>query len=1715
MKKKRLWKKLAGWLLVFLLVLQIPIDAYAQEWTGGNDITIEDAEGSGDSVDIETEENTDTEDELPDIEEDTDSSSDLGMEEPSAGKFTDEDESTDEEEFADGSTTLFSDGTDQTEDKTDVKKEIQVTVSISKDGKFLDDKDGNPMAGRTVTLTGQSSYTMDDALKLAHDLYYPGGSDAGYDYHADEAGIFDGVIYRLWGYNKNDVPYIRSALNHDIREYGSALSRNVQDGDELHFYIQQTKGTDRLAFFTENEITVSQSESVELQLRQSNNSGTGFSNCEGASIYIDGVKQEDILTGADGKVMLPALEARETPYFITAEKLIDSDGAKVTAISAAYANVTVVPNDGDSGDYISSVGLSIHQNGSEINKETINTFDGSQFFTFPSGSSHGDFYANIKGSDSLPEDCFLYAVYTNPSDGTVKRVKLSQNSPTLLKNTSVEYSPKAILSISFEVRKNGNVLQTVKIPIHYKACLSFLTVSDSWGHEISTGLENTVEDQNLEVTVPINTEYIDISGSDRDCWGSIAEHPELITLEGAELTKKPLGGALRFTPDWEKYSEYKAVITLPKDESKFTSEDTVYTLTIKPGDTDYTPVLTDNKSENYYGIMQGETAEAFTVNAFVLRENEGILSYQWYEGTAPANPIETYTLIKGATDSSYTISTDQAHAIKYYKCEVSYAIDDKIYRAVSDAFGIIVYPHSVNAPTIIEQPQNLQCVKGTKASALTVTVQNDSEFYVKTEYQWYQNTENKVEGGQKISGATKSSYTPDIKEIGTTYYFCKIRAVLSGNAGGKGFDIYSDEITTDVVSVIVMDAPLPWEGKGTESSPYLIKTASDIEDLRDKVNKEGFSFDDTYFQLAEDITLPDGWKPIGATKNGRVDLQGGENLNAFSGTLDGNNHTVTIPEGGLPLFGYVRNTKIRNLNIYGTKIAGYGLVNNFEGVGLSGTAVEIDNVTLKSGSSTLKSGLLGANKTMSPYAGCSSSFEATVRNCTIEKDVVIGYSKNEAEIGAIAGRMQGTVENCVSYATVYGTSYVGGIIGTRDNAMGNCSVIGCKFYGTVEASGELAGGIAGGGYDDSSAPNGCKITINSCVSEGTVTGSDKVGGILGADLYVAQTWDNCVYTFKNNSFTGKVKAIGQNPSYVGGIIGFYDSLNRIDAITNNYYSKDCGADKAIGFVKYIDTSCTTHETASGATYFSTETETTACPTVEGCGWQKGYNRTDDPLGADIGKLFSTEGLRTYVDSLELTGDYRTEFYLGEDLDLTGMKAVAIISDGTRQELSWTDLTIEGYNKDKRGEQKLKISYKEAFVELTVRVLKKDAGTITVSFTLLGDSAHGSADEGQEHTLRKGNLETWIAAKDYTIDGNANVLELLKEVLSQNGMSCRTLRDETYIAGITRDGRELAEFSNGQNSGWMYTLNGIHPDLGVKEQYLEDGDEIIFHYTDDYTLEHDHVWGSSWSFDADAHWHECEAMYGECDITDNTKKGGYQKHDYGKGELVKAATCSSEGKMRYTCQVCGYEKTETIPVKAHNFIWKKVSGATVFQAERQEGTCSLCGKKQTRDYGSRLKATIKLNVSSLTLQRKQTTTKVKVSMAYGDSIKSWSSSNKKIVTVDKNGKIKAGKKTGTAKITVTLKSGKKATLKVKVQTAKVKTTKISGLKKSVSLKKGRKLALKPVISPFTSQEKVTYTSSNKKVATVSKNGTITAKKKGTVKITVRSGKKSYVVKVKVR
>ena len=144
-----------------------------------------------------------------------------------------------------------------------------------------------------------------------------------------------------------------------------------------------------------------------------------------------------------------------------------------------------------------------------------------------------------------------------------------------------------------------------------------------------------------------------------------------------------------------------------------------------------------------------------------------------------------------------------------------------------------------------------------------------------------------------------------------------------------------------------------------------------------------------------------------------------------------------------------------------------------------------------------------------------------------------------------------------------------------------------------------------------------------------------------------------------------------------------------------------------------------------------------------------------------------------------------------------------------------------------------------------------------------------------------------------------------------------------------------------------------------------------------------------------------------------------------------------------------------------------------------------------------------------------TLRVKQTYKSGGKIKSIRTTNKKIVKVDKKGKI-TGKKAGKATVTITYTNGSRRIFQVKVQKGIVKTTAVSVNKRNIILaKKGKSFQLKVTLTPVTSQQKVTYKSSNSKVAAVNSKGKIVAKKKGTATITVKSGNKKITCKVKVK
>ena len=237
-----------------------------------------------------------------------------------------------------------------------------------------------------------------------------------------------------------------------------------------------------------------------------------------------------------------------------------------------------------------------------------------------------------------------------------------------------------------------------------------------------------------------------------------------------------------------------------------------------------------------------------------------------------------------------------------------------------------------------------------------------------------------------------------------------------------------------------------------------------------------------------------------------------------------------------------------------------------------------------------------------------------------------------------------------------------------------------------------------------------------------------------------------------------------------------------------------------------------------------------------------------------------------------------------------------------------------------------------------------------------------------------------------------------------------------------------------------------------------------------------------------------------------------------------ATCETAGKTEGSqCATCGkvLKAQTTIAATGHIWsAWKTTSEATVFAVAKQQRSCTICKKTETRTVGKKLTKVLKLNVSSISLQIKQKTTAVKVTeMAKGDSVKSWKSSDTKVVRVagKKNGTctIAAGTTPGTAKITVQLASGKAARIIVKVQRTAVKTTSITASVKKLTLYTGQAETLNLTVKPLTSEEEITFTSSRANVAAVTKKGLVVAKTAGTTRITAKSGKKSVAITVVVK
>jgi hypothetical protein len=334
-------------------------------------------------------------------------------------------------------------------------------------------------------------------------------------------------------------------------------------------------------------------------------------------------------------------------------------------------------------------------------------------------------------------------------------------------------------------------------------------------------------------------------------------------------------------------------------------------------------------------------------------------------------------------------------------------------------------------------------------------------------------------------------------------------------------------------------------GDGSSSSPYEIRTASDLQAMQEDLDAD--------YKLIRDIDA-----------SGTVNWNNGQGFNPigdndvnFTGSFDGQNHTISnlsinrLDDNDVGLFeaigadGEVKNVGVINVNITGNNMVG-GLVGINQGTvsnsystgnvtgkydvgGLVGyndegstisNSYSTGNVT---GGDNYVGGLVGYND-----EGSTISNSYSTGNVTGESYSTGNVTGESYYVGGLVGINHGTVSNSNSTGNVQGIGIVGGLVGENDEG----STI-SNSYSTGNVTGESydVGGLVGRDF---------KGNISNSYSTGNVTGGDNnVGGLVG------RTFGNISNSYSTGNVTGGGK-------YVGGLAGYHF----FGTVSNSYWDTE-------------------------------------------------------------------------------------------------------------------------------------------------------------------------------------------------------------------------------------------------------------------------------------------------------------------------------------------------------------------------------------------------------------------------------------------------------------------------------------------------------------------------------------------------------------------------------
>ena len=331
---------------------------------------------------------------------------------------------------------------------------------------------------------------------------------------------------------------------------------------------------------------------------------------------------------------------------------------------------------------------------------------------------------------------------------------------------------------------------------------------------------------------------------------------------------------------------------------------------------------------------------------------------------------------------------------------------------------------------------------------------------------------------------------------------------------------------------------------GTESNPYQITTAKQLQDINNDLSG--------CYVLTADIDLAQvDFAPIG----------GDAETGSFSGVFDGNGHTIS----NLNVFagkyaglfgcneGVIKNVVLKDVNVYGSRYVGGVVAENTSYGTVSACTVQSGNVRSDGSVSEIDiGGICGINN------GC---FQSEFMNGAA---VTAQSNSTNIYIGGIIGRNQpsedfmisaintGTISSSMQGEKMNLYSYAGGLIGVETGSSYTLTITNSRNIGDVSSytpdASTIAGGLVGGCWSNIAVTNSCNSgNISSSSSLDSYYVQDSLaGGLLGqigfSDL-------NAVIT--NSCNVGEVFSQSDYHSYAGGLLGNDTGASGL-TITNSY-----------------------------------------------------------------------------------------------------------------------------------------------------------------------------------------------------------------------------------------------------------------------------------------------------------------------------------------------------------------------------------------------------------------------------------------------------------------------------------------------------------------------------------------------------------------------------------